>query len=1169
MTSKLGRESTEQDAAEIRVLMGLSGTPSSTTDHGTLLGLGDDDHAQYMHISAARTITAQHSFSPSVTQAPFVLGANAQGQLVAGLNADLLDGFEASDFATDDPLFLTLAVDGTLNNERVFTPGNGLEATDGGAGSTYTLAVDLSATSGLEFSSGELQIADTIAGNGLGIATKVLAVGAGDGITVSANAVALTTPGTLSVSSSNSSAGSHTHAVTSSSNPGAATSLLKSDTSGYLQLIRLGLGVAPSYPLHIIETTQQARIGYDTNNYLAVTVVSSGSVTLATATSGTGGNLTLDTAGDIIVDPEGNNVRPATAYDVNLGTPLKKYLSLYAAELNVETLVAQDVMATIGGRVLVAPTTFLTADILSTDTTIYTKHNNLAVDDIVRMEAGGFVEFMQIDTGPTDSAELGLNMGFESLSGIGGIWATWVDVAGDGTIAADSTIRHSGAYSCKITAGASDNTYVYQDITVLASTKYLFSFFAYSGARVRVYDNSNSADIIPRLYQAIGSSSWERGQTFFTTPIGCTSIRIYLYCRPSLMTPAPMYYDDIHLGLAQYSYTVTRNLDGTGANDWASGDAIVNLGNTGDGWIDLYATWGMRDHTQVGPTIAGSVRNSLTFNDWSETWAIGNLHGLYDYGADAFGAAFGKYSDSNAWVSVDSTNGFRIMKRASSTDTQLGQWSAAGVITIGETGTGKSNIYISSGTLQLRLNVTPTITLSTVGVVTIGAASSPQVVIDSGGMEFLTAGGSTLLDIDATNSDIFIGVPQRVKLSEYGLRIMRTVAGTTGRLMFAEDLTGDTTGFFSIQGYPVASGEYGALITMPDFAGATGNYNQMSVLAEAPTGSTGMNAQLLMLAHYTGSSSYMKMLLGGAERISITSTGLVINEGGGNYDFRIESDTNANALVIDGSLGIMGIGGAVESGWELKVTGDFWATASGRIGTQFFINETSNSFMDYGLTINVGAGAAEGFALKASGIATGFTGITETDTLGRLARWSTDYGGMVVDGLSEDTGGLLLRGLAVVDVTAKSTSAGAYIEVRAHKLSGSSAGDIGTNANIIAFRNGTTTRQILDGDGDSHQDVGTLWTNFSEHDDIDLLNMMSAHLTREDDPLRIYFNKWLEKNREPLEEMKLVTFNPDGHHFINWSRTNMLIIGAAIQLSKRIERLESHLQALLPPGIVT
>jgi hypothetical protein len=79
--------------------------------------------------------------------------------------------------------------------------------------------VNLAATSGLQISSG-LQINDAIAGNGLTIASKVLAVGvSGLGLGVGADAVTLT----------------------SSSNPGAAASILASDAGGALTLTGLTL----------------------------------------------------------------------------------------------------------------------------------------------------------------------------------------------------------------------------------------------------------------------------------------------------------------------------------------------------------------------------------------------------------------------------------------------------------------------------------------------------------------------------------------------------------------------------------------------------------------------------------------------------------------------------------------------------------------------------------------------------------------------------------------------------------------------------------------------------------------------------------------------------------------------------------------------------------------
>jgi len=94
------------------------------------------------------------------------------------------------------------------------------------------------------------------------------------------------------------------------------------------------------------------------------------------------------------------NVNPNKNYMTNLGQINQKYLQLHAAELWVETLVAQDTIGTIGGRVLVGPTTILQMVPGSVDGGaswyITTKHNNLFANDIVYMEAGGQVEFWKV-----------------------------------------------------------------------------------------------------------------------------------------------------------------------------------------------------------------------------------------------------------------------------------------------------------------------------------------------------------------------------------------------------------------------------------------------------------------------------------------------------------------------------------------------------------------------------------------------------------------------------------------------------------------------------------------------------------------------------------------------------------------------------------------------------
>ena len=227
----------------------------------------------------------------------------------------------------------------------------------------------------------------------------------------------------------------------------------------------------------------------------------------------------------------GSSYLPGSGYALNLGSLQKKYLTLHAAELWVETLVAQNTIATIGGRVLVAPTNLLSADLAAATTTITVKYNNLASGDRIYMEADAKVEFMSVDSAPGGSA---------------------------------------GAYT----------------------------------------------------------------------------------------------------------YTVTRNLDGSGANDWFAGDAILNTGQTSNGFIDIYSVRGIRAGTEVGPTIVGNIRLSSTYNDWAPRWAIGNLDGLYGYSGTTFGVGIGNVAAAN--ILIDDTNGIRIRN---GTTTKI-QFSTAGVATI-------------------------------------------------------------------------------------------------------------------------------------------------------------------------------------------------------------------------------------------------------------------------------------------------------------------------------------------------------------------------------------------------------------------------------------------------------------------------------------------------------
>ncbi len=132
-----------------------------------------------------------------------------------------------------DASYVLVAGSTALPNDRAATAGDGIDLTDGGAGSTLTWAVDVT----------------DILGDGIVEATNNITLG-----TPSANTVATTSAVTAS---------SHTHAITSSSDVTAA-SILASDADGRLGLEGLGIGTAQDGDYIKVATT--TAIGLDNSS---------------------------------------------------------------------------------------------------------------------------------------------------------------------------------------------------------------------------------------------------------------------------------------------------------------------------------------------------------------------------------------------------------------------------------------------------------------------------------------------------------------------------------------------------------------------------------------------------------------------------------------------------------------------------------------------------------------------------------------------------------------------------------------------------------------------------------------------------------------------------------------------------------------------------------------
>jgi hypothetical protein len=230
-----------------------------------------------------------------------------------------------------------------------------------------------------------------------------------------------------------------------------------------------------------------------------------------------------------------------------------------------------------------------------------------------------------------------------------------------------------------------------------------------------------------------------------------------------------------------------------------------------------------------------------------------------------------------------------------------------------------------------------------------------------------------------------------------------------------------------------------------------------------------------------------------------------------------------------------------------------------------YINDSANANMTRGLTINQAGADDQILAFKSSDIAHGMTALAETDTYGAYEKISATDGGLLLRAYSEGTRAAQINGYHTTDNTTKSTAADAVIRLQGALKSGTSSTAVASNANLLTIANDSTVRFILDGDGDSHQDVGTAWTEFDAFDDLALLDDLNTALTGRD-RIKRGFRAFLQYNRAALERARLVTFNRNGHHFVNMSKLTMAHTGAIRQLGRELRTIKGALveSQLLP-----
>ena len=313
-----------------------------------------------------------------------------------------------------------------------------------------------------------------------------------------------------------------------------------------------------------------------------------------------------------VMQMDASRLNPGGSVAKDLGDYNRKWRTLFASELYVETLVAQDVISTIGGRVVVTPTTTLIADLSSSATTIDVKHNGFTSGTYIYM-----------------------------ASAPGGV---------------------AQVEAMKITSSASTIT-------------------------------------------------------------------------------------------GGYRYNVTRNLDGSGSNDWVAGDAVASQGaSAGQGYIDLTATSTIHNH--LGPTITIYSRTATTaWNSVKPTVTMGNLRSFVDYSADTMGFAHGNDltltpTTGFKGVATDNTNGVRMF----SVDFKSYNGSV-NTVQISPTGNIKAGSDISAAATTTFDFVAST------GAIRLGPSTGkPSLYWNGTSLDLLNSSGQAVISLDSSGNSNFTRV---------------------------------------------------------------------------------------------------------------------------------------------------------------------------------------------------------------------------------------------------------------------------------------------------------------------------------------------------------------------------------------------------------------------------
>ena len=350
--------------------------------------------------------------------------------------------------------------------------------------------------------------------------------------------------------------------------------------------------------------------------------------------------------------------------------------------------------------------------------------------------------------------------------------------------------------------------------------------------------------------------------------------------------------------------------------------------------------------------------------------------------------------------------------------------------------------------------------------------------------------------------------------------------------------------------------------------------------------------------------------------LQLNSEGVVLNEGSGDRDFRVESNSNTHMLFVDGGNNAVGIGTSTldaqvhilktDSGALLDSNADnlfiednttgitIGSSNSGEGHIRFSDSDDadvgaigyfhSDNYMNFrsdanealrlttqkvstgaedapdcdngGLTLDQNANDANILTFKSSDVAHGMTDVAETDTYAVFMKRSSD-GGLHIKGL-HDSGdqGIRIEAMCVTENTTKGTTGNAPMHLISAKKNSAGLQAFGSNANLFVVSNNGSTKFIVDAEGELHSDGGAQ-SAYDIYEDAQLVR--AYDLSHGKGVIDSKFDDYIKYNHESLAEAGLVGREKDGtpNNFINVTGMQRLHNGAIWQQYEKHQRLAS------------